>query len=56
MLMPDPEKKDKVVAAFVELTAAKPVLPQRFRPPAAEDKKDDKKDDKKPDPAPDKNQ
>ena len=45
MLMPDAEKKDKVVQAFVELTAAKPVIPQRFRPPAADDKKDDKKPD-----------
>jgi hypothetical protein len=47
----DPEKRDKVVQTWVELTSAKPVLPQRFRPPvAADDKKEDKKDDKKPDP------
>jgi len=43
LLMPDPEKKDKVVQTLVELTAAKPVIPQRFRPPAADDKKDDAK-------------
>jgi hypothetical protein len=48
MLLPDPEKKEKVIGALVELTAAKPIFPQRFRPPAADDKK---ADDKKPDPA-----
>jgi hypothetical protein len=42
MLLPDPEKKDKVIQAWVDLTSAKPVLPQRFRPPAVVD-------DKKPD-------
>jgi hypothetical protein len=39
----DPEKQDKVIQAWVELASAKPVLPQRFRPPA-----DEKKDEKKP--------
>ncbi len=42
----DPEKKDKVVQTLVELASAKPVLPQRFRPPDAVDKK---ANDKKPD-------
>lgn len=50
MLLPNPEKQDKAVAAMVELTAAKPSFPQRFRPPVADDKKDEKKEDKKPDP------
>jgi hypothetical protein len=31
----DPAKKDQVARAFIELTAAKPALPQRFRPAAA---------------------
>jgi len=44
-LMVNPEKRDKVVQTWVELASAKPVLPQRFRPPAADDKKDDKKPD-----------
>jgi hypothetical protein len=38
----DPEKKDKVIQTWVELASAKPVLPQRFRPPVADDKKPDK--------------
>jgi hypothetical protein len=42
----DPEKKDKVIQIWVELASAKPVLPQRFRPPVAAD---DKKEEKKPD-------
>jgi hypothetical protein len=42
-LSADPEKHDKVVQTWVELASAKPVLPQRFRPPAADDKKDEKK-------------
>ena len=51
----DPEKQQKVLQTWVELASAKPVLPQRFRPPVAADdqkdnKKDDKKDAKKPDP------
>jgi hypothetical protein len=46
MLLPDPEKKDKVIQAWVDLTSAKPVIQQRFRPPVAAD-------DKKPDPAAD---
>ncbi len=41
-LTADPEKRDKVVQTWVELASAKPVLPQRFRPPAAVDKKKDK--------------
>jgi hypothetical protein len=44
-LTADPEKRDKVVQTWVELASAKPVLPQRFRPPAADEKKDDKKPD-----------
>jgi len=31
----DPDQKDKVTQAYVDLTSAKPVFPQRFRPPAA---------------------
>lgn len=34
-LIVDPDSKDKVTQALVELTIAKPVLPQRFRPPVA---------------------
>jgi hypothetical protein len=34
-LIADPSKKEKVVQAYVDLTSAKPVFPQRFRPPAA---------------------
>jgi hypothetical protein len=41
----DPRMHDKVIQTWVELASAKPVLPQRFRPPAADDKKDDKKPD-----------
>jgi hypothetical protein len=47
MLTADLDKKDKVIQAFVELAAAKPVLPQRFRPPAAA-AEDKKPEDKKP--------
>jgi hypothetical protein len=43
----DPEKREKVIQTWVELTSAKPVLPQRFRPPVADDKKEDKKPDPK---------
>lgn len=43
-LTEDPEKRDKVIQAWVELASAKPVIPQRFRPPV-----DDKKNEKKPD-------
>jgi hypothetical protein len=43
------DKQEKVVQTFVELASAKPVMPQRFRPPVADDRKDEKKDDKKPD-------
>lgn len=39
----DPEKKDSVIQTWVELASAKPVLPQRFRPPV------DEKAQKKPD-------
>jgi hypothetical protein len=45
----NPEKREKVIQTWVELASAKPVLPQRFRPPAADEKKNDKKEDKKPD-------
>jgi hypothetical protein len=41
----DPEKQDKVIQTWVELASAKPVLPQRFRPPVAAD---EKKEEKKP--------
>jgi hypothetical protein len=41
----DPQVHDKVIQTWVELASAKPVLPQRFRPPAPDDKKDDKKPD-----------
>jgi hypothetical protein len=51
MLSADPAQKDKVLQAYVDLTSAKPVFPQRFRPPVADDKKaeDKKADDKKAD-------
>lgn len=39
-LTEDPEKRDKVIQTWIELAAAKPVIPQRFRPPAAEKKPD----------------
>jgi hypothetical protein len=42
----DPEKKDKVLQTYVELCSAKPVFPQRFRPPVAADAKADAKDPK----------
>jgi hypothetical protein len=42
VLSVDPEKKDKVVQTLVELASAKPAVQQRFRPPAADDKKADK--------------
>jgi len=35
----DPAQKEKVLQAFVDLASAKPVPPQRFRPPAAADQK-----------------
>jgi hypothetical protein len=45
----DPEKKDKVIQTWVELASAKPVLPQRFRPPVAvNDKKPDAVEKKQP--------
>ena len=48
MLSVDPAQKDKVLQAYIDLTSAKPVFPQRFRPPVADDKKaDDKKSDVK---------
>jgi hypothetical protein len=37
-LSEDPEKRDKVIQAWIELAAAKPVIPQRFRPPVEEKK------------------
>jgi hypothetical protein len=44
-LTANPEKQDLVIKTWVELASAKPVMPQRFRPPAVVDeKKDDKKD------------
>jgi hypothetical protein len=42
----DPEKKDAVIQTWVELASAKPVFPQRFRPPAAADKAGKKGEDK----------
>jgi hypothetical protein len=48
VLSADAEKKSQVIQAFVDLASAKPVIQQRFRPPAADDKKaDPKADDKK---------
>lgn len=47
----DLAQKEKVLQAYIDLTSAKPVFPQRFKPPVADDKKaDDKKpeDEKKP--------
>jgi inosine-uridine nucleoside N-ribohydrolase len=39
-LIADPAQKEKVIQTYVELASAKPVFPQRFRPPvAAEEKK-----------------
>jgi hypothetical protein len=35
-LIVDPEKKEKVLQAYVELASAKPVPPRRFRDPAVE--------------------
>ncbi len=48
----DPEQKEKVVQAMVELASAKPVIRLRFRPDAMDDKKADenKADDKKVEP------
>jgi hypothetical protein len=54
-LVIDPEQKEKVLQAYVDLTSAKPVFPQRVRPPVVVDDKkaDDKKpDDKKPEQTP----
>lgn len=42
----NPEKRDKVIQTWVELASAKPVIPQRFRPPAADDKKKEKEGEK----------
>jgi hypothetical protein len=42
-LMLDPAQKDTVLKAYVDLASAKPVIPQRFRPPVKADV--DKKDD-----------
>jgi hypothetical protein len=47
-VLPDPDKKDKMVKALVELASAKPVVQQRFRPPVADDKKADVPAEKKP--------
>jgi hypothetical protein len=46
----DPAQKEKVLQAYIDLTSAKPVFPQRRLPVVAvDDKKDDKAaDDKKP--------
>jgi hypothetical protein len=41
----DPAQKDKVIQTWVDLAGAKPVQPQRFRPPKADDKKPDDKPD-----------
>jgi hypothetical protein len=39
-LIPDPAQKEKILAAYVELASTKQVArPQRFRPPAADQKK-----------------
>jgi hypothetical protein len=47
MLSVDPAQKEKVIQAYVELCSAKPVVPQRFRPPVAADAKDAKAADGK---------
>ena len=44
MLSVDPEQKDKVLQAYVDLTSAKPVFPQRRPAAAAADDKDKKTD------------
>jgi hypothetical protein len=44
-LAADPEKRAAVVQAWVELASAKPVMPQRFRPAAADEKANEKKPD-----------
>jgi hypothetical protein len=49
VLSADAEKKSQVIQAFVDLASAKPVIQQRFRPPAADDKKADPKADSKAD-------
>jgi len=44
----DPAQKEKVLQAYIDLASAKPVFPQRFRPPVAVDAKkpaDDQKAD-----------
>jgi hypothetical protein len=47
----DPTQKDKVLQAYVDLISAKPVFPQRFRPPVAVDgKKEEQDKDKKDEP------
>jgi hypothetical protein len=43
----DPEQKDRILRAYVEMASAKPVARKPRRPP--DDKKDEKKDDKKED-------
>jgi hypothetical protein len=53
LLNTDPAQKDKIVQTYVGLTSAKPVLPQRFRPPVADQKAapaDKKPAEVKPDP------
>jgi hypothetical protein len=40
-LIADPSQKEKIIQAYVDLASAKPVLPQRFRPPVAADAKKD---------------
>ncbi|HZL57593.1 MAG TPA: hypothetical protein VFC21_10950 [Bryobacteraceae bacterium] len=45
----DPAQKEKVLQAYIDLASAKPVFPQRFRPPVAADAK--KAADEKADPA-----
>jgi hypothetical protein len=46
-LIADPAQKEKVVQAFVDLASAKPVPPQRFRPPVAADAKKAAEDENK---------
>jgi purine nucleosidase len=46
LLVLDPGQKDKIIQTYVELASAKPVIRLRFRPDAADEKKDDKKDEK----------
>jgi purine nucleosidase len=47
----DPEQKDRIIKAYIEMASAKPVPRKPRRPPDDKDKGKDKKDEKKPDAA-----